>query len=140
MWWISSKHEGRREAVQLLVRGTGGQCQQADAAAGVCENMICVLNLLARFQSGGQHRLVQTVFDGLQEHSRKKITDELTRFIAVDNQEAVKVGEVARCQSMRTSEKMRGSIRCVSRILGWQKTFMNTTSMTDCMWGSSTCG
>ena len=36
----------------------------------------------------------QTIFDGLQEQSRLKISNELWRFIEVDNHEAVKIGDL----------------------------------------------
>ena len=39
---------------------------------------------------------MDTTFEGLQEESRLKITNELKRFIEVDNQEAVKIGDLER--------------------------------------------
>ena len=37
---------------------------------------------------------MNTIFEGLQEQSRLKITNELRRFIEVDNREALKVGHL----------------------------------------------
>ena len=45
-------------------------------------------------QAGGDTE-VDTIFEGLQEQNRLKLTDE-QRFIEVDNQEAVKIGELER--------------------------------------------
>ena len=42
----------------------------------------------------GADNLVDTIFEGLQEQSRLNITNELRRFIEVDNQEAVKIGDL----------------------------------------------
>ena len=51
--------------------------------------------LLANMQAGGDN-LVDTTVEGLQGRSRFKITDELRRFIEVDDEEAVKIGELER--------------------------------------------
>ena len=52
---------------------------------GVCENLVCALQLMANQQLGGDS-LVQVLDDGLQERCRSNIMDELRRFITVDNQ------------------------------------------------------
>ena len=49
--------------------------------------------LLANLQTGADS-FVDTIFEGLQEQSKLKITNELRRFIEVDNQEAVKIGDL----------------------------------------------
>ena len=52
-----------------------------------CENLACAPKLLASLQEGGDN-LVDTIFQVLQE------AEELRRLIEVDNQEAVKIGEL----------------------------------------------
>ena len=54
----------------------------------------CVLfKVLANLQTGGNH-LVDTIFEGLQEQNRLKITSEPRRFTEEDNHEAVKIGDL----------------------------------------------
>ena len=67
---------------------TGWCCSQRcerphTALLGACENLVCAFKL-ATFQAGGDN-LVDTIFEGLQEHRRLEITNELTRFVEVDN-------------------------------------------------------
>ena len=62
---------------------------------GACENLVCVLKLLASLQAGGDN-VVATIFEGLSQWNRVKITSELGSFIDVDSQEAVKIGDLER--------------------------------------------
>ena len=43
---------------------------------GPCENLMCAFKLLAILHAGGAN-LVDTIFEGLQEQSRLKITNEI---------------------------------------------------------------
>ena len=54
----------------------------------------------------GDH-LVDTVFEGVQEPSRLKITNELRWFIEVHNHEAVKIGEVDTTMGMHAMVNTR---------------------------------
>ena len=62
---------------------------RAHAPQGVCQNLVRALKLLANLQAGGDN-LVGTIFELLQ------ITCVLRKFIEVDNQEAVKIGDLER--------------------------------------------
>ena len=44
----------------------------------------------------GGETLVETIFEGLQEHSRLNITNDVRRFVEVDSREAVKIGDFER--------------------------------------------
>ena len=66
--------------------------------------------LLANLQKGWGN-LVETIFEGLQEQGRLKITEKLRRSIEVDNQDAVKMGEL---------EENSEAINVVRPSLNWQ--------------------
>ena len=51
------------------------------------------LKLLTNQQMGGDSPL-EVMVEGLQERSRLKMTEELSRIIMVDNHEAVKIGDL----------------------------------------------
>ena len=59
---------------------------------GPCENLMCAIKLLAILHAGGAN-LVDRIFEGLQEQ-RLKITNEIRRFIEVDKNEVVKIGDL----------------------------------------------
>ena len=62
-------------------------------AHGVCDNLIHALKHSAHQQKDCDSP-VKTVLQGLQERSRLKMMDGLTRFMMVDNFETVKVGDL----------------------------------------------
>ena len=69
-------------------RGEGVSGPRATSRS-VRASLVCLhFKLLANLQTGGDN-LVDTIFEGLQERSRMQITNDLRRFIEVDNQEAV---------------------------------------------------
>ena len=55
----------------------------------MCDNLINALKLLAKQRKDGDSP-VRMIVPGLLEKSRRKVTDELRSFIAVDNRAAVK--------------------------------------------------
>ena len=55
---------------------------------GPCENLTCALKWLANFQMGGSN-LVDTIFEGLQEQSRLKITNGVKTGDREKNSEAI---------------------------------------------------
>ena len=75
--------------------GYTGQCgsQAGEGISGARATSVCVRKshvcsqIACRFSD-------QTIFDGLQEQSRLKISNELWRFIEVDNREAVEIGDL----------------------------------------------
>ena len=72
---------GEAEGEELLTGEAGGRSAQELCAAGVA----------------GKHGHLQTIFEVVQARSRLKITSELGKFIEVDNQEVVKIGDLKRC-------------------------------------------
>ena len=66
-----------------------------------CENLVCALKLLANHQAGGESH-VDTIFEGLQEQSRLKLTSELGRF---SNNAPVKVGGLEKNSVVLTTVK-----------------------------------
>ena len=114
---------------------------------GPCDNLVCALKLLADVQIGVG--LVDSIFEGLQERSRYKVTDELRRFILVDNHEVVRIGELEQgSEAMRVvrpnSEKetfpnaaiREGTDELTLRVeeAGVQRTFIKT-EVGDSRWG-----
>ena len=61
---------------------------------GPCDGLVVALKLPASLQKGADN-LMDTILEALQEHSRSRITNELRRFIEVNNHEAVKIGDSA---------------------------------------------
>ena len=59
---------------------------------GPCDGLVVALELPASLQKGADN-LTDTILEALQEHSRSRITNELGRFIEVNNHEAVKIGD-----------------------------------------------
>ena len=74
----------------MLVFQDGADPSEARVRA---RNLLRALKLLPSMQAGGDN-LVDSIFDGLQELSRLKITTEQRWFIAVYNHEAVKIGDL----------------------------------------------
>ena len=92
IWWVSTRHGsssaigGPRRAAANMTGGTlteswfyrtartvAAKVFRAHAPPnGVCENLVCALNLSANQQLGG-HSLVQVVVECLQERNRSKI-------------------------------------------------------------------
>ena len=116
---VAAKTNWRDSSHILIIQDVKGQQRARVYRAHappqeVCDNIVCTLKLTASMHLDDQQALVQTVYDGLQEDSRKKVSDELRRFIAVDNV-AVKVRvvkNVARPSSLKpiqahTSVKQR---------------------------------
>ena len=66
---------------------------------GAWKNLVCALKLWATLQAGAK-KLVDTTFEGLQEKSRLKIDNDRRKFIEVDNQEVVKVGDLEGCNDV----------------------------------------
>ena len=65
------------------------------APQGSCDNLINALKLLTNHQKDGEGP-VGKIVSGLLEKSRSRSMDWLRKFIAVDNHEAVKVGDLHR--------------------------------------------
>ena len=65
------------------------------APQGTCDNLINALKLLTNQQKDGD-RSVGKMVTGLLERSRSRTMDGLRKFIAEDNHEAVKVGDLHR--------------------------------------------
>ena len=61
-----------------------------------CENVVCVLKLLANQQTEGSDSLADLLVEGFQERSRSKIMDDPRRFTKLVNHEAVKIGDLGR--------------------------------------------
>ena len=59
------------------------------------KNLMCGLKLLANLQAGADN-LVNSIFWELQGQSSVKLTNDLRRFIEVDDREPVKIGELER--------------------------------------------
>ena len=64
-----------------------------------CGHLMYAFKLLANLPTGGDN-LVDSIFIGLQEQSRLKITDEPRRFTEVDNHEAVKIGDLKNSEAI----------------------------------------
>ena len=60
---------------------------------GPCDNLMFALNLWANLQVGTDNP-VDTIFERLHEQSRLKVTNEPRTLIEVDNQKAVKIGDL----------------------------------------------
>ena len=108
-------HDGAREnTMQLVVHGVRRRVQSlghtgqfgsqrgedisvAPPPQGACEILVCVLKMLAnqQKQTDGDN-VVGTLYEGLQQQSRLKKTNELRRFIEVDSWEAVQIGDLER--------------------------------------------
>ena len=101
--------KARRDGERLVVASTAGEIRnrvlvlqnsadpseakvsRADAPQGQCENLVCALKVLANFHVGADKNW--WALQGL-EQVRLRVTNESRKFIAVDNHEAVKIGDL----------------------------------------------
>ena len=77
---------------------------------GPCENLLCALRLLANQQTGGDS-LAHTIPECLQEQSRLKFANELWRFIEVDTNEAVKIGDLEKNEAQKDALEDMGDAK-----------------------------
>ena len=104
LWWVSTGHEKKRRnwwcaaCGQFHWRDPNTVSIFQDGAdpnkAKVFPRISCVLSSCLANQQTVGGSLVDTIVESLQEQSRMKITNELRRFIEVDNREAVKIGDL----------------------------------------------
>ena len=64
-----------------------------------CGHLMYAFKLLANLPTGGDN-LMDTIFEGLQEQGRFKITSERRRLKEVDNHEAVKIGDLRNSEAI----------------------------------------
>ena len=116
-------------------------------AHGVCYNLINALKHLAHQQKDCDSP-VKTVVQGLEERSRLKMMDELTRFMMVDNFETVQVGDLDKNMESKKVVKPKfttdfpeavtreGADELTLRAeeAGMLRTFMDTTDVGDSRW------
>ena len=81
------------------------------APQGVCDNLINALKLLANQHQDGDGPVKVLVW-GFQERSQLKMMEELRKFITMDNQEAVKIGDLEKRQALRPVVKPKVQHRC----------------------------
>ena len=91
--------EGRKQPNRPLVVQTGESANQAKVfqahavPKGPCGNLIDALKLLANQQEGGEG-LKQDIVTNFCEGSRKGLTEEVRKFVLVDNHRALEVGHL----------------------------------------------
>ena len=136
--------------VQDITDRRGAKSFRAHAAPQwMCDNMINALEFLAT-QQQGEDGPAQILVEGLQERSRLKMVEESRRFIATDNHEAIKIGDLERvreslpvvkpnftadfpCAVVR--EGGAGELALRREEEGMLRTFVDTTDVGDSRWG-----
>ena len=81
------------------------------APQGVCDNLINAIKLLANQHQDGDGPVKVLVW-GFQKRSQPKMMEELRKFITMDNQEAVKIGDLEKRQALRPVVKPKVQYRC----------------------------
>ena len=96
VWWVSGTGSNHN---RLLVMQTGESVNQAKVfkahavPQGLCGKLINALKLLANQQEDGDG-LIQNIVTNLCEGSRQGLTEELRKFMQVDNHRALEVGHL----------------------------------------------
>ena len=75
------------------------RCECCSLTWKLFHQLLCAFKLLANLPTSGDN-LVDTIFDGMQEQSRLKRTDEPRGFTEVDNHEAVKIGDLKNSEAI----------------------------------------
>ena len=113
IWWSSTGHWGNcvtgvQPAAASTIGGTRTEswshrrrrCFGLSLHRRLRADISCMLSKwLASLPTGGDN-LVDTIFEGLQEQGRLKITDEPRRFTEVDNHEEVKIGDLKNSEAI----------------------------------------